>query len=447
MRKQIVVADDDPTMRSALYEVLRAAGYDVVQCPSGEQASLIIQQGGVDLVISDVRMPGVDGLELLRSVRTVSSPPPFIMMSGYATVLEAVEAMKMGAYDFLVKPFFHHDLLALADAALCQEKGQNEEPAVSEPSSEFRAGEIVTTNPQMRALLKLATDVARSRASVLVQGESGTGKEIFARFIHTHSRRGTGPFVAVNCAALPEGLLESELFGYEHGAFTGAVGSKPGKFELADTGTMLLDEVSEMPLPLQAKLLRVLQEREVDRVGGRKPARVDIRVIATTNRDLREMIHAGTFREDLFYRLDVIPFRLPPLRDRIEDIEPLARSFFTRNGYKGNGLSPTAVARLKAHPWRGNIRELFNVLERATILAGGETIGPEHLLLEEERPRDFGKKEYNVVERGPVEPRPLIPSSPVSGVSPSAHVNEYIRAGLSVQEMEEMLIRKTLLEV
>ncbi len=282
MRKRIVIADDDPTMRTALHETLSTAGYETVLCEDGQAACQSLKAGNIDLVISDVRMPGIGGLDVLKQVRRLPAPPPFIVISGHASVAEAVEAMKMGAYDFLVKPFSYRDLTSLVEAALQQEDTVEEDAGV-----DGDWGEIVTTHPTMHRLLTFAADVARSQASVLIQGESGTGKELLARFLHTRSRRRRAPFVAVNCAALPEGLLESELFGYERGAFTGAVVSKPGKFELAHTGSLLLDEVSEMPPLLQAKLLRVLQEREVDRVVGRKPIRVDIRIISTTNCDLR----------------------------------------------------------------------------------------------------------------------------------------------------------------
>ncbi len=443
MKKQIVIADDDPTMRAALHEVLYAAGYDTIQCPSGDKAGMVIRQGGIDLVISDVRMPELGGLDLLKTARTAAPTPPFIMISGYATVPEAVEAMKLGAHGFLVKPFASHELINLIETALTPELEQDTDEAATPPGT----GEIVTSHPKMLALLKVAVDVARSQASVLIQGESGTGKELLARFIHRHSRRRSGPFIAVNCAALPEGLLESELFGYERGAFTGAITSKPGKFELAHTGTLLLDEVSEMPLLLQAKLLRVLQEREVDRVGSRKPSRVDIRVIATTNRDLREMVRAGEFREDLYYRLDVIPLRLPSLRERTEDIDALARSFFARNGHKKVGLSPAAIVRLRTHPWRGNIRELFNILERAAILAGADIIDPDHLLLDEETTVAVGPSETARVDQGSSDALPVAVTNNSHVVTSFLPDKDYIRAGISVQEMEEILINKTLSEV
>jgi two-component system response regulator FlrC len=447
MAKRILIVDDDPTMREAMYESLSLAGYEIEQCEDGESAESLLQDHDVDLIISDIRMPGIDGLELLRRTRAMPKAPSFIVISGHATVPEAVEAMKCGAFDLLVKPFSYRELTSLVEAALTREPC-----AVVEDESEDVAetGPIVTVHPRMRTLLKFAADVAKSQASVLIQGESGTGKELLARFLHEHSRRRNGAFVAVNCAALPEGLLESELFGYERGAFTGALVSKPGKFELAHGGTILLDEVSEMPLALQAKLLRALQEREVDRVGGRKPVRIDIRVVATTNRDLRQMISSGGFREDLFYRLNVIPLRLPPLRERLDDVEPIARAFLQRAGYRKMTLTPAAVLALQAHSWPGNVRELCNVLERAAIMAGSDTIRPEHVLLEEEPlGRSLGQA---IAERGPVpvgirEQEEKMSVVSVEALPPAPVPDGYIRAGLSMQAMEEQLIHKTLSEV
>lgn len=430
MQKRIVIADDDPTMRAALGEALSSAGYHATLFRNGEEAERYIKESGADLVISDVRMPGLGGLELLKHYQNI----PFIMISAFATVPEAVEAMKMGAYDFVVKPFSYRELIPLVEAGLSRNALE---------VNEAEDGEIVTTHPRMRSMLDFARQVAKSHASILIQGESGTGKELLARYIHNHSRRKEGPFVAVNCAALPEGLLESELFGHERGAFTGAVVSKPGKFELANNGSLLLDEISEMPLPLQAKLLRVLQEREVDRLGGKKPLPVDIRVISTTNRDLREMNRSGAFREDLFYRLNVIPIRLCPLRERIDDIDPLARSFFNRNGYTSASLSPCAQVQLKNHSWRGNVRELYNVLERAAIVAQGGSIEPEHLLIEEE----LGQwNDYPVVKSwgsdagSRAESINRIPSVEMSE-------REVARVSFSVREMEEQLIFNTLKQV
>jgi DNA-binding NtrC family response regulator len=421
MHNRIVIADDDPTMRSALGEAMRSAGYDPALFPDGEEAERFLRQSGADLVISDVRMPELGGLELLKRFPNI----PFIMISGFATVPEAVEAMKIGAYDFVVKPFSYRELIPLVEAGLSR--------ASREQAGSDANGDIVTAHPRMIALLEFARQVAKSHASILIQGESGTGKELLARFIHAHSRRGSGPFVAVNCAALPEGLLESELFGHERGAFTGAIGNKPGKFELAHGGTILLDEISELPLALQAKLLRVLQEREVDRVGGKKPLPIDIRVISTTNRDLREMIRAGTFREDLFYRLNVVPVRLFPLRERMDDIAPLARAFFVKQGYPHAELTPEALDHLKNNSWRGNVRELFNVLERAAIVADGGVIEPAHLLLEE----ITGLEMDFCIERV------ALATQTRSDMSNTAALD----AAVSMREMEEQLIFTTLKKV
>ena len=422
MQKRIVIADDDPTMRSALGEVLHSAGFSATLFASGEEAERHLKQNTADLVVSDVRMPAIGGLDLLKRFPHI----PFIMISGFATVPEAVEAMKIGAYDFVVKPFSYREFIPLVQAALARR-------AVSEPSQD-ESGEIITSHGRMLALLEFARQVAKSHASILIQGESGTGKELLARYIHAHSRRNLGAFVGLNCAALPEGLLESELFGYERGAFTGAVGSKPGKFELAHGGTLLLDEISEMPLALQAKLLRVLQEREVDRLGGKKSLPIDVRVISTTNRDLRQMIRAGTFREDLFYRLNVVPLRLFPLRERIDDIEPLARSFFATRGYAGASLAPSALNQLRQCSWRGNVRELFNVLERAAIIAQEGVVDSEHLMLEEDSPANHtGLREA--------------PLGMAAGLTDTGALQQFTNPSLSVKEMEEQLIVKTLQKV
>lgn len=428
MLKRIVVADDDPTMRAALGEALSDVGYSVTAFPDGVETERHLKQFAADVVISDVRMPGLSGLDLLRRFQAI----PFILISGFASVPEAVEAMKSGAYDFVIKPFSYRELLQIVEAALSRNPVDD--------SSEREDGELVTENPRMVALLEFARQVAKSHASILIQGESGTGKELLARYIHSRSRRNSGPFVAVNCAALPEGLLESELFGHERGAFTGAVGSKAGKFELAHNGTLLLDEISELPLPLQAKLLRVLQEREVDRVGGKRPQPIDIRVISTTNRDLREMIRAGKFREDLFYRLNVVPLRLFPLRERIDDLEALARAFFLKRDYPGASLTAQATERLKENSWRGNVRELFNVLERAAIMAQGSAIEPGHLLLEEEL------EPWN--QTMAPQPNQALDTSPALGsMSSMPSATDNIGGTLSVREMEQQLILTTLKQV
>jgi DNA-binding NtrC family response regulator len=423
MLRRILVVDDDPAMRGALADALAAAGYEPRPCASGAEAAARLAEERLDLVISDLRLADIDGLELLKRSAPGAARPPFIMISGYATVPDAVAAMKLGAFDFLVKPFSYRELTALIEEAL----------GGGAPGAEAEAdeGEIVTADPRMRSLLRFAAEVAKSQATVLIRGETGTGKELLAHYIHRRSRRRDGPFVAINCAALPEGLLESEMFGYERGAFTGALATKAGKFELAHRGTLLLDEVSEMPLGLQAKLLRVLQEREVDRLGGKRPIRVDVRVIATTNRDLQEMVKRGAFREDLFYRLNVIPLRLPPLRDRRGDIEPLARAFFARQGYRQAALSESAVRRLSDHPWPGNVRELFNVLERAAILSGRGLITAENLLFEAEWAGEC-------------------PAAPERAEATSVAVErpgvEEPAGSLNVREAEKRLIRRALRE-
>jgi len=428
MRHRIVIVDDDPTMRAALGEAMASADYSAELFANGAEAERYLKESGAELVISDVRMPQLGGLELLKRFPQI----PFIMISAVATVPDAVEAMKIGAYDFVVKPFSYRELTGLVSAALNRRDSETED-------GEER-GDIVSVHPRMRARLEFARQVAKSHASILIQGESGTGKELLARYLHAHSRRSDGPFVAVNCAALPEGLLESELFGHERGAFTGALTTKPGKFELAHGGTLLLDEITEMPLSLQAKLLRVLQEREVDRVGGKKPLPIDIRVVSTTNRDLRQIIRAGQFREDLFYRLNVVPVRLFPLRERLDDIEPLARTFFLRNDYSQAALSPSAVERLRASAWRGNVRELFNVLERAAIVAQGGIIEPGHLMLEE----DFNGEDFSPELSCAGSVSPFTAAVAEEGVQQSSAVAS---SNFSVREMEEQLIFKTLKSV
>ena len=395
--------------------------------PNAEEAEPYLNQSGADLVISDVRMPGVGGLELLKRYQSI----PFIMVSGFATVPEAVEAMKMGAYDFVVKPFSYRELISLVDAGLSRSTVE---------MNEDEDGEIVT---RIRACGHCSSSFDRSRNRThryLSRERAAPAKELLARYVHAHSRRHGGPFVAVNCAALPEGLLESELFGHERGAFTGATVSKPGKFELAHTGTLLLDEISELPLALQAKLLRVLQEREVDRLGSRKPLPVDIRVISTTNRDLRAMNRTGAFREDLFYRLNVVPVRLCPLRERIDDITPLARSFFSKSGYPDASLTPRALFQLKGHSWRGNVRELFNVLERAAIVAQDGAIEPQHLLLEDETGRWLDSPKS-------CKPDPKPATEPTHDSSVRTEDFGIAPSNLSVREMEEQLIFETLKQV
>jgi two-component system response regulator FlrC len=348
----------------------------------GHDALHKLQEQPFRLVIAGSRLPGCGSLEVMRQALAQDDAPAVVILSAQACVDEAVAAMKAGALDFMIKPVAPEQLKQRVEGVMGPEPGGLEADRRRAPE---RA--IITRDPSMQRLLSLAGQVADSRAAVLIQGESGTGKELLARFIHARSRRREGPFRAVNCGALPESLLESELFGYEKGAFTGAVGRKTGVFEQAQGGTMLLDEVTEMAFHLQSRLLRVLQEGEVDRVGGTHPVKLDVRVIATTNRDIKAAVAEGDFREDLFYRLNVILLKIPPLRERKNDLPLLVRHFIEKyneiDGRSVKNLTDEALAKLARLPFRGNVRELENLVERALLLAGGETITAEDLLLDE----------------------------------------------------------------
>ncbi len=378
-RKKLLFADRDTSNQaSCIYKVFMESGFEVVTADNGRSAFEEVVRGHYDLVITELNLPRVNGLGLLRQIKEVKASLPVILVSEKAGVKEAVEAMKLGAADFLIKPL----TLKMVEIIISQvsnglgaaDKGGSDE--------KFR---VITKNKEMKRLLQMARDVADSRASIFIQGESGTGKEIFARYIHHYSPRKGNAFVAVNCAALPESLLESELFGHEKGAFTGAISRKKGKFEMADKGTLLLDEISEMDYQLQSKLLRVLQEREVDRVGGMSPVPVDVRFIATTNGNIEEQIKEGKFREDLYYRLNVIPLHLPPLSARKDDIPLLAEYFIEKyckmDKRSVKGLTEEALASLMQMPWRGNVREFENIIERAVLMCKGDLIDPESLFL------------------------------------------------------------------
>ncbi|HZP41949.1 MAG TPA: sigma-54 dependent transcriptional regulator [Candidatus Binatia bacterium] len=399
--RRILVVDDEPAMRAGLTEVLARGGFTVEQAATAEEALARLRDGAgdaVDLLVTDLRLPGMSGLELVREARLAGADAGVIVITAHGTVEDAVAAMKLGAFDFLTKPFSPGDLLHLATRALGERTrdatgtdvrggGRARGAEASAP----RRRTIVTRDPGMQRMLEIAESVASSRAPVLVQGESGTGKELLARYLHEHGSRRGRPFVAVNCAALPRDLLESELFGHERGAFTGAIGRKIGKFELANGGTILLDEISEMELGLQAKLLRVLQEYEIDRVGGTAPVPVDVRVVATTNRLLRELVDRGKFREDLYYRLTVIPLALPPLRERRGDIDLLATHFLERFGAgRKLVLSPAAREALRNRPWPGNVRELENAIERAALLARAPVLEPADFEGESRAPLQIG---------------------------------------------------------
>jgi two-component system response regulator FlrC len=372
MATKVLLVEDDRALREALADTLLLAGHDYAAVGSAEEALLAVAREPFSLVVSDVNMPGMDGHQLLGLLRTRQPQLPVLLMTAHGAVERAVDAMRQGAADYLVKPFEPKALLDLvARHALGSPAVEGEGPVALEPAS--------------AQLLELAARVARSDSTVLISGESGTGKEVLARYIHQQSRRASEPFIAINCAAIPDNMLEATLFGHEKGSFTGAIAAQPGKFEQADGGTILLDEISEMPLGLQAKLLRVLQEREVERVGARKPISLDIRVVATTNRDLAGEVAAGRFREDLYYRLSVFPLAWRPLRERTADILPLAERLLAKHVNKmkhaAARLSAEAQACLIAYPWPGNVRELDNAIQRALILQQGGLIQPEDFCL------------------------------------------------------------------
>jgi two-component system response regulator FlrC len=369
----VLIVEDDPALREALSDTLELAGYPVRVAEEGQSALEILRQESVGMVVSDVQMRPMDGHALLREIKTTHPELPVLLMTAYGSIEQAVAAMHDGAVDYLVKPFEAEVLVSKVAGHII-------------PANDDTLDGPVAEDLRSREVLELARRVAQSEATVLVNGESGTGKEVFARYIHQTSSRAEGPFIAINCAAIPENMLEAMLFGYEKGAFTGAYQSAPGKFEQAQGGTLLLDEISEMSLALQAKLLRVLQERELERLGGRKLIELDVRVLATTNRRLREEVSAGRFREDLYYRLNVFPLTLPPLRERPRDILPLARHLLQKSLRPGQSLpefSNQAKERLLGHRWPGNIRELDNLMQRALILHDRGQIESRDLSFEE----------------------------------------------------------------
>ena len=382
-RKQILVVDDEPNLRRVLSAQLSRDGYDVHTSEDGEQALQMLAEHHIDLVITDLRMPKMDGMELLRRSLAMEAELPIVMITAHGTVDNAVEALKTGAFDYITKPFDQTEVRAIVRKAL---KTRDLSAVDATPSAQAdpkaRYG-IIGGSPGIIEIYDIVERVAATPTTVLITGESGTGKELVARALHENSSRRDKPFIKVNCAAIPRDLMESELFGYERGAFTGAVSSKPGRFELASGGTLFLDEIGSIPIEMQVKLLRALQESEFERVGGIKTISVDVRLVAATNSDLKKEISEGTFREDLYYRLNVVPIRLPPLRERAKDIEPLTDHFVAKfNKRLGKKISEVAGAArelLAGYPWPGNIRELENVIERAVLFCDEETIQPADL--------------------------------------------------------------------
>lgn len=384
---KILVVDDEEDMRLALETTLQREDYQTDSAENGQQALEKLEHETFNLIVTDVKMPGMSGLELLRAVKSRWPNIQVVMMTAFEIIDNAVDAMKEGAYDFLIKPFKADVLVTAVNRALRELPTIENNPAPAQKQNKSKHA-IITQNQRMQEIIDFAESIAYSKSTVLISGETGVGKEVFSRYIHQCSPRADKPFLAINCAALPENLLETELFGHEKGAFTGASQRKEGKFELAHKGTLLLDEVTEMSLPLQAKLLRVLQEHEIDKVGGKQPIPVDVRVIATTNADVKGRIRDNLFREDLYYRLNVIPLKLPPLRERTEDIPHLVQHFINNHSAENNKPAPEIETQtldlLKKYRWPGNVRELGNIVERAFLLSRGNTIQPKHLFFDED---------------------------------------------------------------
>jgi DNA-binding NtrC family response regulator len=374
MSKRILIVDDEPSIRTVLRAHLRRAGYRPLLADDGVAAAAILEREPIDLVVSDLMMPNMDGMALLGHCREHHPGLPVILITAHGTVDSAVEAIKQGAHDYITKPFDADELQLVIRKALATEEADRRivqpDPTAREAVGQYG---IIGQTAEMSSIFDLIGRVAASPSTALITGESGTGKELVARALHTESNRADGPFIRVNCGAIPDSLFESELFGHERGSFTGAVSERPGRFELADGGTLFLDEVGELPKDMQVKLLRVLQEHAFERVGGVKTRTVDVRVVAATNRDLKTAAASGDFREDLYYRLHVVPFHLPALRDRTEDIphlvEHFIRRFNKRLGRTVEAVTPAAMAALMSNRWSGNIRELENVMERAVLLA------------------------------------------------------------------------------
>ena len=430
----LLVADDDPAVRQSLERALTREGYTVVLAPDGQAALDRLRQGGVDLLLSDLRMPGLTGLELLREVKSAVPDVDVILLTAFGTVEEAVTAMKDGAVDFLTKPFQRAQLIRVIRKALERRELIAQNLALQRRLDDLLAqGNLIGVSPAFRAMMTLVDQVANSSATVLIHGESGTGKELVARAIHDRSPRRAGPFVAVNCAALPETLLESELFGYEKGAFTGAGVRKEGRFELADGGTLFLDEVADLSPVTQPKILRVLQEGEFERLGGTRTIKVDVRIVTASNQDLAALVKEKRFREDLFYRLNVIAVTAPPLREKREDVAVLAQHFLRVYAAKNNrvlvGFSDDALRCLEAYAWPGNVRELENVVERAVVLARANTV-------------EVGDLPDKITENAIVLERPA-PGEGAGGDGGGEGMLR-IRVGTPLAEVEQRMLEETL---
>ncbi|KZN70539.1 sigma-54-dependent transcriptional regulator [Pseudoalteromonas luteoviolacea] len=431
MSNKILVVEDDAGLREALLDTLELAGIECVEADSAEQAMVLLKQQSFSLVVSDVQMGQMSGIDLLKSIKLNYPNLPVLMMTAYATIDDAVEAMRLGAIDYMAKPFAPEVLLNMVSRYMPEKEKETDGPIVADVKS--------------LQLLTLAKKVAQSDASVMVLGPSGSGKEVLARYIHDSSERSSEPFVAINCAAIPENMLEATLFGYEKGAFTGAIQACPGKFEQAQKGTILLDEITEMDLGLQAKLLRVLQEREVERLGGRKTIELDVRVLATSNRDLKEAVAEGKFREDLYYRLNVFPLTWLPLKDRAADIVPLASHLMDRHCQKSGQptpqLSAGAQEKLLQHAWPGNVRELENVVQRALILQQGDEVADTDIFIE-----NFEPVELSITIASPSSPFELdvSPYTNTTESSASSTNGDALSYKEELQDKEHQIILDTL---
>jgi DNA-binding NtrC family response regulator len=417
MKATVLVVEDEEKLRRVIELQLQTAGYEVLKAGTAEEGLKLADQA--QMIITDLRLPGMDGLALLNALRRQNSQTPVIVMTAFGTVENAVEAMKLGAADFLPKPFSLDHMMTVVEKALDVRELRDENQRLREALDQrYQFDNIVGRSPAMREIFQTIERVAPTRATVLLCGESGVGKDMIARAVHHHSPRRDRPFVKINCTALPENLMESELFGYEKGAFTGANMTKLGKFEQADTGTVFLDEIGDVPAAIQVKLLRVLQEREFERLGSNKTRHIDVRVLAATNVDLRAALEQGTFREDLFYRLNVMPLNIPSLRERKEDIPFLVDHFIKKLspevGSGVTGISEGGMQVLAAYHWPGNVRELENVIERSLVMSSGETLNAEDIRLDT-APRS----------RGPA-------------------VESFLPEGMTLEEFEQSIIREAL---
>jgi DNA-binding NtrC family response regulator len=388
----ILIVEDEPKLRRLLELDLSEEGHRVLAAPDAEQGLKILRQETIELVVTDLKLPGMDGLEFLHAVKRTNAALPVVVMTAYGTVETAVEAMKAGASDYVLKPFSLAEMKMVIQKELDVRRLREENRTLREAlGHKYAHPNVVTRSAKMQEVLATIERIAPTNSTVLLGGESGVGKDLIAHVLHEKSRRASGPFIKINSTAIPESLLESELFGYEKGAFTGATATTPGKFELADKGTLFLDEIGDVPPATQVKLLRVLQEREFERLGGTRTLKVDVRLVAATNRDLRAALEEGTFREDLYYRLNVVPIDIPPLREHSEDIPDLVQLFIERfsrgSGKPVTAIRPEALQRLMEFHWPGNVRELENVIERACALAKGSVLEVEDIRLDSSRPR------------------------------------------------------------